>query len=342
MPAPDAGILGQAPPIDISPPSATALPAVQSRLSELFGTQPENILVTAGASAAMHTVAQRFFRAGCVVVTEVPSYEPFRALPELMGAEVRLVTRTVEDDFRLDIDAIERALSDCGADRPGHIFLSNPNNPTGQVYGADELKRLAQAAERAGGLLISNEIYMEFAPPAERVHAFSLAPNAISIGGLTKAYGLGALRIGWIILGDGLTAEHIQLTDHTYLNYVDLPTPALVVAQLALERLEALLQPVRQFESVCRPHFVRWLTETPGIEGPPPAFGLSAFPRIEGIADTRALCRHLAEKWSVDAVPGEAFGQPGHLRIGFGLPEATLLEGLDRLAKGISDFRDRQ
>ena len=339
MPAPDGTLLGQAPPIDLSPPTAEALPALNARLGELFGVETERLLVTAGASAAMLTLAQRFFRPGSRVVTELPSYEPFRALPELHGAELRIVQRRVEDQFRLPIDQIEAALEDCSPDRPGHIFISNPHNPTGQSLEREELIRLAGIAERAGGLLISNEIYMEFAPTDERVHAFDLAPNAISIGGLTKAYGLGALRIGWLILGTGPAAEHRHLTDHTYLNYVDLPTATLRLAVQALAHLEELLQPVRQFETHCRPHLLRWLKDTPGVTCPPPRYGLAAFPHLDGISDTRELSRYLSREVSVDVVPGEAFGMSGHIRLGFGVPEETLVEGLKRLTGGIEAFR---
>ena len=339
MPVPDGALLGQAPPIDLSPPTADALPALNTRLGELFGVETERLLVTAGASAAMLTLAQRYFRPGSRVVTELPSYEPFRALPELHGAELRIVQRRVEDQFCLPLDQIEAALEGCSPDRPGHIFISNPHNPTGQALQPEELVRLAGLAERAGGLLVSNEIYMEFAPSDERVHAFDLAPNAISIGGLTKAYGLGALRIGWLILGADLAGEHRHLTDLTYLNYVDLPTPTLRLGVQAFAHLEELLQPVRQFETHCRPHLVRWLKETPGVTGPPPRYGLAAFPRLEGISDTRALSCTLASEFGVDVVPGEAFGMSGHIRVGFGVPEQTLVEGLQRLESGIEAFR---
>ena len=92
-------------------------------------------------------------------------------------------------------------------------------------------------------------------------------------------------------------------------------------------------------EAECRPHLVRWLTETDGVTGPPPRFGLAAFPRIEGVDDTLALARYLAREFGVDVVPGEFFGLRGHVRVGFGVPEETLREGLERLTRGIEAFR---
>lgn len=336
MPSPDPAVLGGERVPDLSPPPVEALPAVTERLAELFHVTPERILVTLGASGAMHQVAMRWFRGGRVV-TELPSYEPFRALPAFFGAETTLVRRRADLGFRLEPEAFEAAVA--SGSGPAHVFVSNPNNPTGAVAAADTLVRLAAAAERRGGILISNEVYMEFAPPERRVHAFALAPNTVSIGSLTKAYGLGALRVGWIVLGEGLADERLTLTDLAYLVHVDPPTPSLQAARTALDRLETLLQPARRFEAESRPHLVRWLADTPGVTGELGPFGLTAFPRIEGVDDTHALHRFLAEEEGVAVVPGEFFGMPGHVRVGYALPEATLVEALERLTRGIEAFR---
>jgi aspartate/methionine/tyrosine aminotransferase len=88
-----------------------------------------------------------------------------------------------------------------------------------------------------------------------------------------------------------------------------------------------------------RPHLVRWLGTTAGIRATVPAHGLIAFPRVQGVEDTRALARYLAAEHSVDVVPGEFFGRAGHLRVGCGVPEATLAEALARLARGIEAWR---
>jgi aspartate/methionine/tyrosine aminotransferase len=340
MPPPDAALLGDPPAIDLSPPAADALPALRERLAELFGLPPgsaaERILPTAGASGAMRVAAQRWFRPGARVVTDVPSYEPFRALPPLVGAELRTVERRFQDGWRLDVDAVRRELS---GSRPGHVFLANPHNPTGALLDAEEVRALAAAAADHGGLLVSNEIYMEFARPDERVHAFALAENAVSIGSLTKAYGLGPLRIGWLLLPESLTGELPHLTDLTYLDHVDLPTPALRLGRRALDRLEVLLAPARRFEAECGPPFRAWLEASREVAGPAPALGLAAFPRVEGVADTRALAADLARSHQVDVAPGEFFGLPGHVRVGFGVPLETLREGLARLDAGIAAHR---
>lgn len=182
---------------------------------------------------------------------------------------------------------------------------------------------------------------MEYVPNARRVHAFELAPNGISIGSLTKAYGLGALRIGWILLGEGLERERVHLQDMAYLAYVDPPTATLRAARVALDRLPQLLEPLARIERESRPAWKRWLESTDGVAASTPEFGIIAFPRVTGAEDTLALAEFLVREHQVDVVPGEFFGLPGHIRVGCGVPAATLSEGLARLTRGLEAWRRR-
>ncbi|MDP6539225.1 MAG: pyridoxal phosphate-dependent aminotransferase [Planctomycetota bacterium] len=336
MPAPDTEVfdgLG----VDLSHPAAEALPELTARLGELLAVDPERVLVTPGASAAMHLCALRYFRPGARVVVDVPSYEPFRALPTLVGAETALVRRRAAEGWTVDPSQVRARLSDAAG--RGHAFLTNPNNPTGALMEPERARALAAEAARADGVLVSCEVYTEYLPPDTRSHAFALAPNAISIGSLTKAYGLGPLRIGWLVVGEGLVGEMRHLVDMAYLAYVDPPTVSLRAGARALAHLPELLQPLRRIERESRPLWERWLAETPGIEAVVPDHGIIAFPRVVGVEDTASLVRFLQDEWQVDVVPGEFFGLPGHLRVGCGVPTETLREGLRRLGEGIAAFR---
>src|SRR5678815_495434 len=122
--------------------------------------------------------------------------------------------RELRHAWQLDVERAGRLLQ--SRSRPAHVFLANPHNPTGAFEGAGAMSRLADLAASRGGVLVSCEVYMEFARPAERVHAALLAPNAVSIGSLTKAYGLGALRVGWILLGEEIASEREALVDMSY------------------------------------------------------------------------------------------------------------------------------
>jgi aspartate/methionine/tyrosine aminotransferase len=339
MPTADSGFLSTLGSFDLGHPAREALPAVEARLSELFSVPVSRVLVTLGASGGMHLCALRWMRSGARVVVDVPSYEPFRALPSYLGADLRPLRRRLEDDWLVDPSEVRRLLA--RGSGPGHVFLANLHNPTGACLDRDRMQALAREAASTGGNLISCEVYMEYVPNTRRLHAFELAPNGVSIGSLTKAYGLGPLRIGWIVLGEGLERERVHLQDMAYLAYVDPPTATLRAARLALDRLPDLLEPLARVERESRPLWKRWLEETEGIEASVPEFGIIAFPRIEGAEDTLALAEFLVREHGVDVVPGEFFGLPGHVRIGCGVPAATLSAGLERLTRGLEAWRRR-
>jgi aspartate/methionine/tyrosine aminotransferase len=339
MPNADPSFFSELGPFDIGHPSREALPALEARLGELFNLPRTRILVTLGASGGMHLSALRYMRSGSRVVVDVPSYEPFRALPSYLGGELLPLRRRLEDGWLIDPADVKRLLA--RGTGPGHVFLANLHNPTGAFLDRERMQAIALEAEHAGGNLISCEVYMEYVPNARRVHAFELAPNGITIGSLTKAYGLGALRIGWILLGEGLTRERVQLQDMSYLTYVDPPTATLRAARVALDHLPQLLEPVARIERESRPIWKHWLEHTEGVEAVVPEFGIIAFPRIAGVDDTLALAEYLVREHQVDVVPGEFFGLPGHLRLGCGVPAATLEEGLKRLTRGLEAWRRR-
>ena len=324
---------------DLDHPGMAAQPALEEALARRFGVPRSRVIVTVGATGGMFLAASRWFRSGARVVTESPAYEPFRALPRFFGAELAVVERRAEDGFALDPAAVERALA--GGTGPGHVFLSNPNNPSGVQTDRATLKAVARAAERTGGVLVSCDIYMEYVPAAEALWTHSVAPNAVTIGSLTKAYGLGALRIGWLILGEGLESERERLVDLTYLTHIDPPTFSMRAAHAATTRLPALLSPLRRVTAECRPAWEHWLRTSDAIESTIPAHGIIAFPRVVGVEDTRALAEYLVAEHGVDIVPGEYFGRAGHIRVGCGVEPAVLTEGLARLERGLRAYRSQ-
>jgi len=339
MPLPDQAWLGDLSTLDVlSYATIEALPALEQRLAELFDVAPERVLVTAGASSAMLQAALLWFGTGARVAVETPAYQSLAAVTRRAGASIVQMGRRPEDGWQVDPAQIQR---DLAGSAPGHVFLTNPHNPSGATSDPDAIREIAAVARQAGGILLSCEVYMEYATNEQRVHAACLAPNAITIGSLTKAYGLGPLRIGWMILGEDLTDARDELIDMAYMNYVDMPTASLSLARRVLDDLPRFLAPLRSIEAESRPLFVDWLRNCPSIEAHVPDFGIYAFPRVLGVDDTGRLAEHLVEEWGVDVVPGEFFGLPGHLRVGCGVPAATLTEGLARLSQGLAGYVDR-
>jgi aspartate/methionine/tyrosine aminotransferase len=335
MPPADARLFGaELPDLDFA--GKDALPRLEERLARHVGVDREQVIVTVGASAAMLITGLALFR-GARVAVESPCYQPLAALPELCGGGLRPFPRSPAEGHAVDPERVRRALADGSG--PGHVLLSTPHNPSGARCAPDELLAVAEIAAAQGGFLISNEVYLEFVPPAERRSAVHLAPSAIAIGSLTKAYGLGALRIGWIVLGERARPLRPRFEDASYLATVDLPTPVLRLGARALEQIDALRAPYERLRAEGRPLLARWLAETPGVESSVPEHGLIAFPRLRGIEDTHAFQRRAVREHGVDVVPGEYFGAPGHVRVGYGVEPAVLGEALARLTRAIAAAR---
>ncbi len=324
--------------VDAGYAGSEALPAFEAKIAEMLHVDPRRVIATLGATGGMHLAAWRFFRPGSRVASETPSYEPLRALPRAFGAECVLVERDPAAGWGLDPARIRQALAGCAR---GHVFMTNSHNPTGALLSGSEIAALASEAERVGGVLVCCEVYLEFEAAQRREYAFQVAPNAVSISSLTKAYGLGGLRSGWIVLGEALVGERESLLDLAYLTYGDQPTHTLRAGLAALPRLPELRVAIDRARRDTRPLLLRWLASTPGVSSTEPALGLTAFPRIEGVADTSALADFLVKHWDVGVVPGEFFGRPGHVRIGSSEEPALLQAALDRLGAGIADYRNR-
>ena len=329
LPTADPAVFADLPPIDLEHPRKIWLPEVEQRLAQRWNIDPRRVIACLGASGGMHLAAQAWFGPGVRVVTDNPSYEPFRALPRRLGAELWTVERRLEQRFRLSPGAIGAAT--IGAGGPTAAFFANPHNPTGSLSTAADIQTMARGVDT----LIVCEVYMEWVRPEERAHAALLAPNGVSIGSLTKAYGLGPLRAGWLVLGEGLAHERERLIDLLFLDYVDPPTSSLRAFARALEALDTLAAGIETLRTHSRPHWERFLALTPEIDAWIPEHGFIAFPRVRGVADTRELCERLVHEHGVDVVPGHFFGAPGHIRVGCPQPPEMVEAGLARLSAGL-------
>ncbi len=358
MPSPAPELLGpeelepaEATSANLAHPSMDAIPRLESQIAARYGVSPDRVMLTMGASSAMHLLAASFLTAGTRVAVDLPSYQPFRALPPYFGAHLVEVLRREHNSWRLAPEDVEAALDASGTTDPAHIFFTNPSNPTGALSDLADLQALGKIASDRGGILICNESYMDLTPPAEQVRCAVHVPNSITIGSFTKPYGLGALRVGWIVLGEGLADERTRLLDNIYLNYVDPPTAALRIALRASEKLDALLGPFETFAASSRPLLFNWITNTPGVSALCAKRGLVVFARIAnwdaegellpGDTNTEELSAFLAMNFDLAVTPGEFFGQPGCLRLGFGSPKEHIQEGLSRLTSGLAAWRTR-
>lgn len=287
------------------------------------------VLPTMGTSEANSLVVHAL--AGGRFVVDVPNYQPLFSLPLLYGAVVETVGRRHEGGWRLDLEAVKEAC------RPGTsaILTCNLHNPTGAVLMREELRALGDIAADAGAVLVVDEIFRHFVEDDTMVPPVrSVVPEAVSTGSLSKVYGWGATRMGWIT-GPPDFVERVRR-----LKWLVAPTSGLPNEAISVQVIDALPELRKWSRGVAQrgtEALRAWVESRDDVSWVPPHSGIISFPRLERVQDTVGLAKRALAEHGVMVSPGEYFGMPGHLRIGVGIPDVGLItEGL-RLLSGVMD-----
>ncbi|WP_328524934.1 pyridoxal phosphate-dependent aminotransferase [Kribbella sp. NBC_00359] len=280
------------------------LPALRAEIAATYSDAgPEDILCFAGAEEAIYLAMRTLLEPSDHVVVLTPNYQAAETIP-LSVCEATGVALRPEDDWALDVDAIERAL------RPNTrmVSVNFPNNPTGAVPSLDSWHRLVQLCDERGITLFSDEVYrgLELELPS-LPQATDLSGTALSLNVMSKAYGLPGLRIGWIACRDRAVLDKLERAKH-YTTICN-SAPSEVLALIALRAREHLLDRNRRIVAENLPVFVRFFARYPELfEFTPPDRGCVCFPRYLGADGVEAMCAELVEQAGVLLLPSSIYG----------------------------------
>ena len=301
------------------------------------GAGIDHVEVTNGGSDANFITTFRLIEPGDEVVMLVPNYMQTWGLARAFGATVR-EWRFIEDRaagrWRVDLAALEALVNA----QTRMIVICNPNNPTGARLTASELDGIARIADKHGAWILSDEVYRGAEIDGqETASMWGRSDRAIITSGLSKAYGLPGLRIGWIVAPPPLVAAF-----WSYHDYVTIAPGALSdrLARVALApaRRERLLERTRGILRTNLPLIEDWLRAAGGFEWIAPEAGAIVYVRYGHAINSTALAHRVREEKSVLIVPGDHFGMDGYLRLGFGEPPAYNRTGLDRLREVLASL----
>src|SRR5262245_57483431 len=159
------------------------------------GASIDQIEVTNGTSEANYLIALSQLRPGDGVAMQVPNYMPMWGVARSLCAEVRTFRRRTEAGWEPDWDEFDRAVTPITR----LLYLSNPNNPTGSVLSDAAMQRVVDRCQQTGTWLLSDEVYLGAEVDGRRTKSFwGMGDRVIVTSGLSKAYGIPGVRIGWI------------------------------------------------------------------------------------------------------------------------------------------------
>src|SRR5271170_723149 len=310
--------------LGINSPTLCGHPPLLEAIAHMKGVAPESVVNTAGTSMANHLAMSALFAPGEEVLIEEPAYDPILRAALYLGATVRRFQRRVEGNYALDPEEVSRNLTP----QTRLIVLANLHNPTSALASQDSLRAVGEMAREIGARVLVDEVYLETLHHPPVPTALLLGNQFVVTSSLTKAYGLGGLRCGWILAEPELAAQIWRLNDLFGAYHVHIGD---LLSVIAIEQVDKLAARADALIEANRSTLVATLGGHSAIELQIPEAGTTVFPRLRQ-GDVPGFCAILSEEYETSVVPGSYFERPQNFRLGLAGDVEMTREGLTRLS----------
>lgn len=305
---------------------------LRGAIAKYNAVPPQEAVAALGTTHALWLAYCSVTNPGDEILVEEPAYEPLVAIGEGVGARIRRFPRPAGARFALDPACIAKSMSSSTR----AVVVTNLHNPSGVRATDEEIRAAARAAEARHAVLIVDEVYAPFDDFVDERGVFAktarrLAPNVVTVSSLTKCYGLGAERMGWL-LGP---AELVQRVEDVLLATSGaFPASHARRGLRAFRHIKPLANRSRSLVAGKREIVARWALDH-GWGWSAPADGLFGFISIAGREDLTVSLEEAARARGVLVTPGAFFGVPNGFRIAWSAPEEDLRTGLEHLEKAL-------
>jgi len=300
---------------------------------------PDEIVVSCGAKHSLYNAIEVLCQEGDEVILPVPYWVSYLEQVKLAGATP--VPVETGPGFKLDPGTLRRACTG----RTRLLILNSPSNPTGAVYTREELAALSEVIIERNLAVISDEIYEKLVyDGAGHVSLASLGPEikerTVTVNGLSKAYAMTGWRVGYAAAPGAVARAMADLQSHATSN------PTSIAQAAAVAALEGTQEPLAQMVATFarrRDLILEALAAIPGLTCPKPQGAFYVFVSVASffgrrfsgrvIGTAADVAEILLEEARVAVVPGEAFGDPGHIRLSYATSNEVIREGLTRMGE---------
>jgi len=323
---------------EINYPHVNGIPALRENIARLYpGAGVENVLVTVGAAEANMLIVQTLMQTGDELLTQTPTYKQVWGLALNAGHVVKTFRLLSGAGWALDVD-------DLAANVSAHtkiIALVNPNNPTGAILTKAEMDAVVNAADSVGAWILADEVYRgaERLREDETPSFFGRYDKVLTLGSMSKAYGLPGLRVGWVV-GPPDTIEELWRRHEYATIAASVLSNYLATHALSPEVRPRILKRTRDYIRRGYPILETWMEDQDGLFSyVPPQASAVTFINYHLDIDSNALMEKLCREASVFVGSGDSFGMEKHLRVAFGQEKEVLDEAFGRIERTLKGLQ---
>lgn len=312
-------------------------PELREQIARLYpGATLDHVLVTNGSSEANYLLMWRLIEPGDEVIFMMPNYMQMWGLVRGFGAALKPLWLRENLGWAPDLDELRKLVTP----KTKLIIVTNPNNPTGAVLSGEAMSVIVEVAALAGAWIVADEIYQGAERIGETTPSFwGRYDRTLIVNGLSKAYGLPGVRIGWIVAPKEFITKTWPYHDYTTIS------PGVLsdrIARIALSpaNREKILKRTRTIIQKNYSQLESWLNKRAGLLScVPPRAGAIAFTRYALKANSTDLVTRLIKEKSTLIVPGDHFEMDLYLRFGFGSEPEYLAKGLSRVGELFDELK---
>lgn len=308
------------------------------RISDLYhNCDSDNVLVTNGSSEANFIACHTLLEKGDEVVMMVPNYMQIWGIAESMGCVAKKWHLLEENNWAPDMNELRELVSS----KTKMIAICNPNNPTGYTLTSEEMKEIVEIAKSVDAWVYSDEIYRGAELDGILLESFIGMYDKVMVnGGLSKAYALPGLRLGWLVGPKDVIADTWAYSDYTSI------TASIVsnyIAEIALtpEKKMKILTRNRDMLNKNLKSVKTWLDQYGNLfEYVAPKAGGMLFIKYNLDINSSELAEWLRTEKSVFILAGDCYGMDHYFRIGIGERQEYILNGLERIKEALKERFD--
>lgn len=303
-------------------------PRLRELIAGLYdGQGADNVITTHGTIGANALVHLALVERGDHVISVIPTYQQHYSIPESIGADIELLHLRADNGFLPDLAELRAMV------RPGTklIAINNPNNPTGALMDREMLSAIAAIAREVGAWVLCDEVYRGTDQISDGYTAsiVDVYEKGISTAGMSKAYSLAGLRLGWVTGPREVIDAVMHQRDYNTISVGGIDE---YFAIMALENRDKIMLRAHEMTRRNLAIFAEWMAGEPLLSWVKPASGTTALLQYDLPISSRDFCIALLQEEGVMLTPGSAMEMEGWLRLGYTNPTGDLVEGLRRIS----------